>query len=238
MLGRFLELSVAAHPIVAVLEFCQRLGFRPAPSRDVLPTPYAAVCGGGVALGLHDREIQGATATFVRPDLRTYMRAIRRLGVSFEFADLAEDRFHQAAFLDPNGQMITLVEARTFSPAVSESADVFVCGEFLEYSVATHSRKESEAFWTALGFGVIAEGETPYPWVRLGGCGVAIGFHETARFPSGVSFHSPNLLARIQYLKAKGLEPREGSPIGSAGGRSATLGIPEGVPLYLLEANA
>jgi catechol 2,3-dioxygenase-like lactoylglutathione lyase family enzyme len=109
------------------------------------------------------------------------------------------------------------------------------CGEFLEWSVATHSLQESEAFWAALGFGRVAAGDNPYPWLRLAGHGLVVGFHETPRLGAGLTFRSIDLEARLEYLEVKGIRVRRGAPLASAGENSATLLLPDKMPVYLLE---
>ena len=160
------------------------------------------------------------------------------MGIELEFTSLADDQFHQVGFSDPNGQAITLIEARTFSPGSWDSCNVCACGEFLEFSIATHSTADSQIFWEALGLKVVATGEAPHAWVRLSGHGLVLGLHQTARFHPGLSFRSPSLEARLQYLQAKGLVPKRGGPFAEGDQRGATLVAPEGTLIYLIEAEA
>src|SRR5690606_15306230 len=139
---------------------------------------------------------------------------------------LADDRFHRATFRDPNDLCATLIEARTFPPVFSSSGLVSVCGRFVELSVATHALDASISFWTALGFSVGAEGESPHPWRRLEGHGLSLGLHETGRFRFALTFSAPQLEARVEYLRAKGFEPRATSPLTAGTVRSATLVVP------------
>src|ERR1022692_3547759 len=108
MLGRFLELSVRAPDIRASLDFYDRLGFSTAEVGEV---------------GLHQTpqlETPGlpeAAITFVRPDLLGALDAFERMGVEFEFRRLGNDVFNEVGWLDPSGNLIRLLEARTFSPS-------------------------------------------------------------------------------------------------------------------------
>jgi hypothetical protein len=63
-----------------------------------------------------------------------------------------------------------------------------------------------------------------------------LGLHEAA-FRGGLTFRSPHVAARVEYLEAKALRPRAGAPIAADRVRSATLVAPEGTHLYLLEAD-
>ncbi len=235
MLGKFLELSVAASPIGESFEFYRSLGFAGVPTGDIVIYPYAVVYDGQLCVGLHERDSEGPSLTFARPDLKDYWRALRRHRIDFEFTNLADDEFNEIGFRDPDGQLIVLIEAQTFSPGTWEDHSGSVCGRFLEYSLMTRSRTSAAEFWQSLGFRTVGEGETPHPWIRLVGHGLSIGFHETAYFEPGPSFATTNLDARREYLQAKGLDTQRASPATGALRASTTLFAPEGTPLYLFD---
>jgi catechol 2,3-dioxygenase-like lactoylglutathione lyase family enzyme len=236
MLGQFLEVSIPARPVRSALEFYRSLGFKELPTGDILPWPYAPVWDGSATIGLQDVELASPALTFVRPELKAYIHPLRRFGVEFEYSQLADDKFNQAAFLDPNGLLVVLLEARTFSPSTWDDSNVTPCGSFLEFSLATHSITESADFWAELGFKTTDRGVEPYPFVRMNARGLSVGFHQTARFAPGLSYRSLDLQARIQYLKAKGFDVKRGTPLAPDPSQSATLRGPDGMPLYLLEA--
>ena len=238
MLGKFLELAVAARPLGESFEFYRSLGFVGVPTGDILAHPYAVVYDGRFCVGLHERDSDGPALTFARPDLKNYWRALRRHRIDFEFTRLADDEFNEIGFRDPNGQLVVLIEAQTFSPGTWEDHASSVCGRFLEYSVMTSSRASTAEFWQALGFRTVDEGETPHPWIRLEGHGLSIGFHETGYFQPGPSFATANLDARLEYLRAKGLEAQRASSTSGARRATATLLAPEGTPLYLCAEDA
>lgn len=235
MLGQFLEFSFAARPLAGAFEFYRALGFTSITVGDQLRDPYVALFDGNVAIGLHERELPGPMLTFVRPRLRDYVRAIRRNGVEIERAHLAEDEFNHVVFSDPNGQAITLLEARTFTPGEWNTQNVPACGRFLEYSLSTHSIDESRAFWEPLGFAPLAEGESPHAWLRLAGHGLVLGLHQ-ARFTPGLCFRSDQLDARLEYLRAKGISVRPGGPHSERIREAAMLSAPDGGAIYLVES--
>src|SRR5262249_24560535 len=151
MLGQFLEFSFAAQPLSEGFELYRTLGFRPIDVGDQLADPYVALSDGTITLGLHDREQTAPRLTFVRPQLRDYVRGLRRIGVEIERARLADDEFNEIVFSDPNGQSVALLEARTFAPATWDQRSQSLCGEFLEYSVPVGSVGSSREFWEPLG---------------------------------------------------------------------------------------
>ncbi len=234
MLGQLLEIAVAARPVGDALAFYGGLGFQQVDVGDILDSPYAVVIAPGVAIGLHDRELDGPTPTFVRPNLDTHIRALRRAGVTLEFARLADDQFHQAGFREPNDRQILLLEARTWSPAAWSNGNVSLCGEFLELSLPTHSMNECRAFWERLGCSVVLLEDGPPPRARLAGHGLALGYHE-AWFVPGLTFIATDLAARVEFLKARGYAVTRGAPTAIAGRPAATLMAPEGTALYLIE---
>jgi len=237
MLGQFLEFSLASEPLAHAYEFYRSLGFKPVEVGDLLRDPYVALSDGGVAIGLHARPQTGPLLTFVRPRLRDYVRGLRRIGIELEHSALADDEFNHVRFSDPNGQQVALLEARTFAPADWDAHNVRACGEFLEYSVPTHSIETSRAFWEGLGLEPVASGESPHPWQRLAGRGLVLGLHE-AGFRPGLTFHSEQLDTRLEYLRAQRVEARPGAPLAERGREAATLSAPGGTSIYLIETRA
>jgi hypothetical protein len=234
MLGQFLEFSISARPLTAAFEFYRALGFQSIPVGDVVADPYMVFFDGDVTIGLHERELPSPLLTFVRPRLKDYVRALRRLGIELETAHLADNEFNQVSFSDPSGQPISLLEARTFPPGEWNRQNVSACGEFLEYSLPTDSLGQTRTFWEALGCTAIAGGDAPHPWLRLAGHGLVLGLHE-ASFRPGLSFRSDQLEARLEYLHAQGIASRPGGPLANHRQRSATLAAPEGAAIYLFE---
>jgi len=237
MLGQFLEYSVAARPLAGSFEFYRALGFASIPVGDNLPDPYLVLFDGAVAVGLHDREQSATRLTFVRPELRAYVHALRRRDIELDFAHLGDGEFNCVGFTDPAGQAIALLEARTFPPADWNPYNVAACGEFFELTLPAHTLETSSRFWQSLGFTRVAAGDAPHAWHRLVGHGLTIGLHETHCRP-GLSFRCPDLEARGEYLRAKGFHARAGSPIADPAQPSATLMAPEGTLLYLFESGA
>ena len=236
MLGNFLEFGLAGQPVAEAFEFYRSMGFQPVAVGDILEHPYAVVSDGDVCIGLHEWEREGPVLTFVRPDLSDYVRALRRQRIELEFAHLATDEFNELGFRDPNGQLVTLLEARTFSPGSWLDHERSVCGRFLEFSLATRSAGESRDFWAPLGMEVVEEGEDPHHWIRLQGRGLTVGFHESSTFVSGLTFAADDVAARIAYMKAKGVELTAGSPLRRAPTESATLAAPGGGRIFLVAA--
>jgi probable F420-dependent oxidoreductase len=102
MVGQFLELSIAAQPLAASFEFYRALGFASLPVSDSLPHPYLALFDGTVTIGLHEREQDGAFLTFVRPQLRDYVRAVKACFRAFRTGSLDHHGdFYDLDFITP-----------------------------------------------------------------------------------------------------------------------------------------
>jgi hypothetical protein len=235
MLGQLLEFAVHAPRSIATLELYEALGFQSLPVADTPGAPFAAMWDGRATIGLHDAEIDGIMPTFARPDLEAHTRALRGLGVELELEELGTDQFNRVAFRDPNGCLVALVEARTFSPAPRASAHVCALGAFLEWSVATSSVEESEAFWTPLGFTRTAAIEAPHRSIRLTGHGLVVGFHEVGARAHGLTYSAPSLAARIEYLAAKHIRVARNAPLAPPGCEAATVVMPAKTVIYLQE---
>jgi hypothetical protein len=235
MIGQFLEFSVAARPLADSFEFYRSLGFSSVPVGDTLAHPYLALFDGAIAIGLHDREQPSPLLTFVRPDVRDYVHAVRRAGIALDYAHLSNDEFNRVGLHDPCDQPLELIEARTFPPGEWHTDNVSACGRFLEYSIPAPELETAAQFWRSLGFVIRDGGDAPHRWQRLEGHGVVLGLH-AAHFKPGLTFRAPHLDARLAYLKAKGIASRQGNPLAGGEQFGATLIAPEGTPLYLFDA--
>jgi hypothetical protein len=238
MLETFLEIGIETDDIAGAFDELQSLGFSFINAGDIREHGYAVASDGNTCIALHESSLTGPWLSFVRPDLESYVRALRRQNIELEIARLGEQEFHEVGFRDPNEQLVTLVEARTFSPATGEDIAASVCGDFLEYSLATGSIEDSARFWHGLGFETIAEGTEPHPWRRIRGAGLAIGLHESARLRPGVTFTADQIDARVDFLRAKGHGVKTGASIAPSERPSATLRLSIDLPIYLLEDQA
>jgi hypothetical protein len=234
MLGSFLEIGIGARNIGATYDELQSLGFAPVTPGDMRGNGYAVVSDGDAYFGLYAGDKEAAALTFVRPDLTSYVHALRRRAIEIEFATLGEQDFHELGFIDPDGQRITLVEARTFSPIVADRTASSTCGKFLEFSVAVRSLAASQAFWLGLGCDVAAEGDEPHPWCRVAAAGLAIGLHQVAAFEAGPCFQATQLDARIEFLRAKGFSVERRAPQTVNGQRCAMISTGASTPFYLV----
>ena len=113
MLGEFLEISLSTRDILASVEFYRKLGFSEAPAGDSWKHPYTVMTDGRLYIGLHKRDAASPSLSFVLPDLMRRMAGFETLGIEFAVSNIELHHFNELGFLDPDGRMITLLEART-----------------------------------------------------------------------------------------------------------------------------
>lgn len=161
MLGKFLEVSVQAPEILESVAVWEQLDFRQIPASDAWTHPYTVMTDGRAFIGLHACEFDSPALTFVRMELARHLDELRGAGVAFEFAKTAEDEFHEAGFLCPDGQYVTLLESRSFSPPSFRDSDFSVLGRFEGYLLPVKRMDRALPFWAKLGLAVLDFREEP-----------------------------------------------------------------------------
>ncbi len=226
MLGDFLEFSLSTTDILISMEFYRKLGFRETTTGASWKHPYAVFSDGHIHIGLHLRERLAPSLSFVLPDLRRRLEDFEALGIEFAYTSIELHQFNHAAFEDPDGSLVTLLEARTFSPLHESQVDSSLCGYFLEYRLPVHDPVTSAHFWEALGLIVATTEEAGYPQASWGG--INLGLQRTGRnVRPTLVFANPNLKKTEALLEMRGLlmqQDREG----------LRLATTEGVDLLLL----
>jgi catechol 2,3-dioxygenase-like lactoylglutathione lyase family enzyme len=237
MIGRFLEISVHAPDVLASLEFYERLRFSQATTGEAWPYPYAVVTDGRLGIGLHQRELQQSPLlSFVLPDLYQHLGAIEGLGIEILNRRLGSDVFNEATFATPGGQLVRLLEARTFSPSDRAPGETSRLGWFEEFILPVPDIKAAERFWERLGFVPAEESEEPFPHIGLtsDSLDVALVGGDALTRPA-LLFTDSKMPARIRALADRGVEfarlPGKLDP-----SQHALLVAPEGTQLLLTTA--
>lgn len=151
MLGRLLEISVDCGEVLESLEFWRGLGFSLLPTSDTWKHRYGVASDGHLYLGLHDFRFPSPSLTFVTPRLRETVEQLEQEGIHFEFAKLSPDEFNEAGFFDPTGQIVTLLEARTFSPPSPGETGQSLLGHFRAVRRRSTAPADARDFWGRLG---------------------------------------------------------------------------------------
>jgi len=236
MLGRFLEVSVHTPDVRASLAFYESLGFAQANVGEVWTHPYAVVTDGHLYIGLHGAGIPSPSLTWVWPDLVQHAPELTALGIEFEFARFGEEAFHELGFADPSGHMLTLLEARTFSPLTIGHAPTTAIGYFEEFGLPTTNFEVATAFWDKLGLVPFDAVNEPFPKVVLAGSDINIGLYDLELRAPMLAFSDPQMGQRVAALRDKGFRFGARLPRGLDPERYALLEAPEGTTLLLMTA--
>jgi catechol 2,3-dioxygenase-like lactoylglutathione lyase family enzyme len=237
VLGRFLEFSLATPDIGASLDFYTKLGFSQAEVGEAWSHPYAVVTDGRICLGLHQDGVAAPSMTFVKPGLLKHLESLEVLGLEFEFRRLGNDVFNEVGWLDPSGQLVRLVEARTFSPSKRPGLDTSRCGYFLEIALPTPSLDVAKAYWERFGFVGIDETEDRLPHVSCTSDYVDLGLYDPAHLRrSTLRFEVDDVGQTLVQLADVGISPTDQIPPVLRQMPAAVLIAPEGTPILLAEA--
>jgi catechol 2,3-dioxygenase-like lactoylglutathione lyase family enzyme len=239
VLGRFLEFSVATPDIQASLDFYTKLGFSQAEVGAARQHPYAVVTDGRIYLGLHQQAIPAPSVTFVKPGLLKHLQTLEELGAEFEFRHLGNDVFNEVGWFDPSGQLIRLVEARTFSPSKRAGTDTSRCGYFQEIGLPTPNIDVSKAYWEKFGFVGMDETDDRLPHVSCTSDFIDLGLYDPAhlRRPT-LRFETDDVGGTVAKLAEIGIEPAGEIPSPLRPVPAAVLVAPEGTPILLCAAQA
>jgi catechol 2,3-dioxygenase-like lactoylglutathione lyase family enzyme len=237
VLGRFLEFSLATPDIQASLDFYTRLGFSQAEVGETWSHPYAVVTDGRICLGLHREAGMAPSLTFVRPDLLKYLNVLEQRKIEFEFRRLGNDVFNEVGWLDPCGQLIRLIEARTFSPSKRAASEVSLCGYFLEIALPARRLESSKQYWEDFGFVGMDELDHVPPHISCTSDYVGIGLYlPTDLRRTTLKFEVEDVGGALGRLAVEGILPSGELPPGLRGGAAALFTAPEGTPILLTSA--
>jgi hypothetical protein len=232
MLGQFLELSVHTSDIIDSLGFYRSLGFQELEIGDVWKHKYTVVSDGELCIGLHDDKFTGPALTFVHQDLAREALSMTTHGFDFEYLRVDEDVFNELGFVDRDGHLITMIEARTFTP-IDEDTNNSLCGRFFELSLPAKDALRAGRFWAPLAPELLRLREEPTTHMRFNAAGISLGLSES------IALTGPSLCFRCEDKEAvwislaqNGFEHHE---FPGFEGAFMALKAPEGTTLYLFD---
>jgi catechol 2,3-dioxygenase-like lactoylglutathione lyase family enzyme len=235
VLGKFHEIGIATADIRASVEFYERLGFTQAQTGDTWQHPYGVLTDGRLFLGLHQRTLVSPIITFVKPEIASHIGEIESQDIAITFQRTGDEVFNEIGLHDPSGQLITVIEARTYSPVDRRAKDTSVCGYFTEISLPTTDFEAGRTFWESVGFVATEESDEPYVHLPLTSDYLNISFHRprTLDRPALV-FQDPDMASRIAKLRELGVAISKELPRGLNPESNAVIESPEGTTLLLL----
>lgn len=235
MIGQFLEISVQTPDIQESVAFYTKLGFECAETGETWSHPYAVLTDGRLYIGLHQYDFQSPSLTYVRPGIADHLDLLQKHDIRFSFVKTGDDQFNEAGFCDPDGQIVTLLEARTFSPPLLDREDISFLGRFSQYTMPVSSVERAIAFWEPLGFVLTSQGDDPFPWAIITSDKLNIAFYNCGELQRpAITFTEPDMDQRIQWLAAKEYDINNAFPGADSSGQQAILNSPEGLDIHLI----
>ncbi|MDA0680030.1 MAG: hypothetical protein O3A13_01175 [Proteobacteria bacterium] len=230
MLGRYLEFSVPAPDILESLGFYKSLGFHELNSRDVWPYRYAVVSDGELCIGLHDREFAGPALTFVHHEVAKEARSMTDHRFEFEYLKIDDESFNELGFVDHDGHLVTMIEARTFSKPHDDMRNS-LCGHWFETTLPVRDTLRAGLFWAPLAPELLRMREEPTTHMRFNAGGMPLGLSES------IALTGPSLCFRCEDREAVWIALAKSGFIHKEypGFEGAFMSItaPEGTTLYL-----
>jgi hypothetical protein len=232
VLGRFLEFSVAAPNIIDSLGFYKLLGFHELEVGDMWSHKYAVVSDGDICIGLHDREMDGPALTFVHQEIAKQARSMADSGFEFSRLQLDEDVFNELAFACSDGHLVSMIEARTFSPP-REDIDDSLCGGLFEVTLPVKDALRAGRFWAPLAPQLLRMREEPTTHMRFNAAGMSLGLSESIALTGpSLCFRCGNKEAVWIALARHGFEHKE---FPGFEGAFMSVRSPEGTELFLFD---
>jgi catechol 2,3-dioxygenase-like lactoylglutathione lyase family enzyme len=235
VLGRFHEIGISTADIRASVEFYELLGFSHAQTADTWPHPYGVLTDGRIFLGLHQSSFDSPALTFVHAEVARHARELQSRGMQLAYQHTAEHEFNSVGLKDPAGLMLSLIEARTYSPVLRRPERVSLCGYFEEFSMPSKDFAAAKAFWEPLGFVATAETELPYPHLALTSDHLDVAFHAPRSHARPMLvFRDQGMRERLAKLRDLASGTWRDPPNGLDPKANALLAAPEGTALLFL----
>jgi len=150
--GQFLEFSIPTPDIQESLNFYHKLGFSELPVGDIRDYHYGVITDGRIAIGLHAGGIDEPALSFVKSDVAASMPRVAPDEELLSFSRLGSETFHEIGVHTPDGHLLIMMEARTFSRAHLSELPTPVTGHSVEISLGCRDIDNSAHYWTDAGF--------------------------------------------------------------------------------------
>ena len=205
--GQFLEYSLPTPDIRASLEFYRGLGFTEIPVGDIRDYHYAVISDGRIALGLHGAGFQEPALSFVKNDVAVSMDSLEIHEDTISFMRLGAESFHEIGVQSPDGHLVVMMEARTFSRADLTELALPVIGQISEISLGCRDLDAEHRFWSKAGFiaGEEADEEAFDQVLELLAPGLCLGLR--TEVPAGrsvlrlIAGDEPDVVAALERLE-------------------------------------
>ena len=153
-------------------------------------------------------------------------------GFEFSVLRIDEDVFNELAFKDRDGHVVSLLEARTFSPSADDTPGS-TCGEWFETVLPVKDAMRTGRFWAPLTPVLLRIREEPTMHMRFEAAGMPLGLSES------IALKTPSLCFKChdreplsEVIERHGIRHQD---FPGFEGAFSELVAPEGTRLYLFE---
>ena len=196
------------------------------------PHKYAVVSDGELTIGLHDKEFDSPSISFVQQDLAKHARSMTDHGFDFDTLQLDEDAFNYLSFRDRDKHAVVMVEARTYN-LTEDAENDSLCGSWFELTLPVRDTVRAAGFWAPIAPTLLEMREEPTYHMRFGADGLALGLSESIALESpSLCFRCPDRHGLMGLLEQQGM-PHEKFP--GFEGAFVAIKAPEGTMLYAFE---
>jgi hypothetical protein len=231
-LGQYLEFSIRTPDILDSLGFYKTLGFAELEIGDMWSHKYAVVSDGALCIGLHDREFNSPSISYVQQDLAKHARSLTDHGFDFNFMQLDEDAFNELGLADRDSHEVTMLEARTFHRGDDDDRDS-ACGTWFEISLPVRDAVRSARFWASVAPALLRVREEPTVHMRFDAGGAPVGLSESIALDGpSLCFKCQDKTALAAMLEQRGIE-HEMYP--GFEGAFVSIKAPEGTRLFIFD---
>jgi hypothetical protein len=166
------------------------------------------------------------------------LAAFEAQGVELEFCRLGNDVFNEVGWFDPSGQLIRLIEARTFSPSKRTGIDTSRCGYFMEIALPSPNLDVSKDCWERFGFVGMDETGDRLPHISCTSDYIDLGLYDPSHLRrSTLRFEIDDVGGALARLAEIGLSPSGEIPSPLRQVPAAVLVAPEGTPILLTQVS-
>ncbi|MFN8394354.1 MAG: hypothetical protein U0176_06750 [Bacteroidia bacterium] len=244
-LGQLSQIAASTTDMKASVEFWKKLGFRVVMQMQS-PAPMTQLTDETILVNLIQSEKPFVRLSYFNSDFEGTLKALKKAKIKVEALENDESgKPWRAIIQSPDGQEVSIVNrnpAMIFHPTgktmlTLDQADMAKpeamptkLGMFGEYCHKVTDLKASIAYWEKLGFQSKGAETNPYPWAIMSDGVSIVGLHQTTDWDGcALTYFAPDMGARIEPLKAQGIECKE---VGM-GPANVTVTSPEGVKIFL-----
>jgi catechol 2,3-dioxygenase-like lactoylglutathione lyase family enzyme len=238
LMGIVSAITISTSDLDRSVSFYRHLGFAEI-MRNNFPSPMVQLTDGALILLLRQDKDPYLALTYFSKNPDKIAEKLEASGIFFLKKPTKTDFIKRYLFQSPDGLNVSIVtyndcfqQPKGHTMLTMPSGDYFntkkysnpVCGMFGELAHPVKDLELSLAFWKKLGFIVLSEFDSPYPWAILSDGLSIVGLHASGHFAyPAITFYSAKTGDKIQKLNDNGI-----NSFYSAGGESIVLKTPEG----------